>query len=960
MKFLKLILFFVLTLLPISGYCAESSTSGTGSGVVSAMASADNRMAAINSELSNLQSISKGLKYDHWAQTIIPGQPQKGLLLYQWLMYVVVFPVFAIFLIWGIIQSLNSEGSVDYVDLIKRIFIFAIFTGFGSIIFGYLAGIQSGMASIVNFVMNTDLGSISEALYEEDAAISNQIKLAISDGKEQARQQLLGSAKTQVKYKDYRKTEQTVPYAVYMMFPLASFNEGLALQNGGICYMPISDGTRKFQKAADSVNSDLNWCPKDSTLKKNLLLPFASNYAKILKDFSNYPTAAWRGNANMNQRNSFANTFKDLYGVDAALEKGGKFNMEDDAPRTEVIYSLLAKSTSVHRMEQPVLFCKAQIDLFCQNPLIDRDINIAIWKLYHDGDDSAVKNLTIDELEKKMADVTKSSNGSTKERKSLSRGEAQNFQNAVTDIIIQRAKAIGVMAPFSEGEGEDAKVLTPDQWTEKLSEKTSWWKTGWNWVCGGIASGLNAAMGVLSMPLKIIAWFLDLVASIFQRLVVGVMVILMGFLLPLQFLLANITLCAVGSKKTEGVFYANLKVCLTLALIPFMCSLLLSIFNLLMNSFYGMLSGGVGATTCGGIQAATAFGKAAVTASSAAASATLQASGIYLILIGMVLSIIQCIAMVFIALYSIRGAKLLTQGGSIAGAFGAAAAGLLAGAMLGGKFASGLGAGKALSSSMQKLAGGAGSAIDAAGQAGETDGGNGDAPGSKVAQSMGGGGGSSGSNSGTPNSVPSPAKPDSPSKDGKKTGVSGLMGSAKEQLGNMAKGAHKMGHDAKSVVGGLGGAIADSKLGRMVKNSAAGKAATKAAGKVGSLASKASSGVALGAKGISSGVSSYAQKAGAWMQAATNKVASTKTAAMFTSAGREFGDWAKDAATKAGLPTMAKNVAAGFKSGTTDTLRDISSATKQMVQNSLPAFKPQNRPTNKKGSPFSGTFDDNA
>lgn len=162
MKFLKLILFFVLTLLPISGYCAESSTSGTGSGVVSAMASADNRMAAINSELSNLQSISKGLKYDHWAQTIIPGQPQKGLLLYQWLMYVVVFPVFAIFLIWGIIQSLNSEGSVDYVDLIKRIFIFAIFTGFGSIIFGYLAGIQSGMASIVNFVMNTDLGSISD------------------------------------------------------------------------------------------------------------------------------------------------------------------------------------------------------------------------------------------------------------------------------------------------------------------------------------------------------------------------------------------------------------------------------------------------------------------------------------------------------------------------------------------------------------------------------------------------------------------------------------------------------------------------------------------------------------------------------------------------------------------------------------------------------------------------------
>ena len=918
MKFLKLILFFVLTLLPISGYCAESSTSGTGSGVVSAMASADNRMAAINSELSNLQSISKGLKYDHWAQTIIPGQPQKGLLLYQWLMYVVVFPVFAIFLIWGIIQSLNSEGSVDYVDLIKRIFIFAIFTGFGSIIFGYLAGIQSGMASIVNFVMNTDLGSISEALYEEDASISNQIKLAISDGKEQARQQLLGSAKTQVKYKDYRKTEQTVPYAVYMMFPLASFNEGLALQNGGICYMPISDGTRKFQKAADSVNSDLNWCPKDSTLKKNLLLPFASNYAKILKDFSNYPTSAWRGNANMNQRDSFANTFKDLYGVDAALEKGGKFNMEDDAPRTEVIYSLLAKSTSVHRMEQPVLFCKAQIDLFCQNPLIDRDINIAIWKLYHDGDGSAVANLTIDELEKKMADVTKSSNGSTKERKSLSRGEAQNFQNTVTDIIIQRAKAIGVMAPFSEGEGEDAKVLTPDQWTEKLSEKTSWWKTGWNWVCSGFASGLNAAMGVLTMPLKIIAWFLDLAASIVQRLIVGIMVVLMGFLLPLQFLLANITLCAVGSKKTEGVFYANLKVCLTLALIPFMCSLLLSIFNLLMNSFYGMLSGGVGATTCGGAQAVSIFSANVVGQATMASS--LASTGIYLILIGIVLSIIQIIAMVFIALYSIKGAKLLTQGGSIAGAFGAAAAGLLAGAMLGGKFAAGLGAGKALTSSLQKFAGGTGSAIDAAGQAGDVNGG-GDTPGSDVAQRMGGkpsGGSSAGNN------VPAPAKPDKPSS-GRDT--TGRTGGSNENTG-------KSGSNVTPHTEGISDSSGSGSFANGIHNKGTAQDHP-----------------------ISQG---FAKRMSKKAKGAANAIISPVKAFGATAANIKAGDSIKDAAVKAGLPRIAYRFAKGFKEGGRKSLNDISSAAKHMVQESLPAFKPQNRPTNKKGSPFSGTFDDNA
>ena len=939
MKFLKLILFFVLTLLPISGYCAESSTSGTGSGVVSAM-------AAINSELSNLQSISKGLKYDHWAQTIIPGQPQKGLLLYQWLMYVVVFPVFAIFLIWGIIQSLNSEGSVDYVDLIKRIFIFAIFTGFGSIIFGYLAGIQSGMASVVNFVMNTDLGSISEALYEEDASISNQIKLAISDGKEQARQQLLGSAKTQVKYKDYRKTEQTVPYAVYMMFPLASFNEGLALQNGGICYMPISDGTKKFQKAADSVNSDLNWCPKDSTLKKNLLLPFASNYAKILKDFSNYPTSAWRGSANMNQRDSFANTFKDLYGVDAALEKGGKFTMDDDAPRTEVIYSLLAKSTSVHRMEQPVLFCKAQIDLFCQNPLIDRDINIAIWKLYHDGDDSAVVNLTIDELEKKMADVTKSSNGSTKERKSLSRAEAQNFQNAVTDIIINRAKAIGAMTPFSEGEGEDAKILSPDQWTEKLSASTSWWKKGVAWVCGvaksAIGGAIGAATSVLSMPLKIVAWFLDLAASIFQRFVVGVMVILMGFLLPLQFLLANITLCTVGSKKTEGIFYANLKVCLTIALIPFMCSLLLGIFNLLMNSFYGMLSGGVGATTCGAAQGASIFAKSAVMATSSAVSSTLVASGIYLILIGMILSIVQCIAMVFIALYSVRGAKLLTQGGSIAGAFGAAAAGMLAGAMLGGKFAAGTAAGKALSSSLQKLAGGTGTAIDATAQAGAPDGGNAGTA-TKVAQNLGGSPGTP-SNAGN---TPSPANPDKPPKGNGDSGAgvfSAVNANGKHPDGTTSKSAD-VGDTMKNMSG-------------MPGSTDKGKGST---GLVGSMFSKAGEGISAMSKGISSGISTSAHKAGAWMQSASDKVQTSKAGTWAMAKGKNFTDWATDTAVHAGIPTMAHNFASGVKTGTKDTFHDIGSATKSMIQNSLPAFNPQFRSAKQAPrNPFRGTFDDNA
>jgi len=904
-------------------------------------------MAAINNELSNLQTISRGLKFDHWAQTIIPGQPEKGLLLYQWLMYVVVFPVFAIFLIWGIIQSLNSEGAVDYVDLIKRIFIFAIFTGFGSIIFAYLAGIQSGMASIVNFVLNTDLGSISDALYEEDASISNQIKLAISEGKEQARQQLLGSAKTQVKYKDYRDAEQTVPFAVYMMFPLASFNEGLALQNSGSCYIPISDGTRKFQKAANAVNSDLNYSPKDSSLRKSLFLPFASGYTKILKSFANYPTAAWRGGSNMNQRNAYARSFKDIYGVDASLDKGGKFEMDSGAPRTEVIYSLLAKSTSVHRMEQPILFCKAQIDLFCQNPMIDRDINIAIWKLYHDGSDSEVKDLTIDEVEQKMADVTKSSNGTVKERKSLSRGEAQNFQNEVMNIIINRAKDIGAIAPFTEGEGSDTKILTPNQWTEMISKEAGWGTKTWNWLCGAVGSAISAAASVISLPLKIIAWFLDLVASIFQRLVVGVMVVLMGFLLPLQFLLVNLTLCAVGSKKTEGVFYANLKVCLTLALIPFMCSLLLGIFNLLMNSFYGMLSGGVGATTCGAAQGASAFARAATGVASAAVTSSLGSTGVYLILIGMVLSIIQCIAMVFIALYSIKGAKLLTQGGSIAGAFGAAAAGMLAGAMLGGKFASGLGAGKALASSMQKLAGGAGSAIDAAGQAGEPEGGDPNGgPASTVAQRLGGGG-SRGSSSGSGGGVPAPANPDASAKSGngaEGSGSSGILGGAKEKLSNMAKGAKNIGGGAKSVMGSLGDSIASSRVGRKAKASAylakkseAGHMASKVAGGIGTVAHGVSSGVGTAAHGVSSCISASANKAGLWMHSAADKVSSNG----LWSGAKAFGSWASGAANKAGLPEVAHNMASGFVGGASKSLHDIGGATKQMIQNSLPAFNPK-------------------
>lgn len=731
-KLFLYILLFIGLLAPAI-LCADGGT-GTSAGSV---AKAE---YALQEELSSLESAALQTTYSHWSETIIPGNPEKGKLLYSWFMILVVYPVFGVLLIWGVVQSLHNEGYIDYGDIVKRLLLFAVFTGFSSLIFAYLSGIQNGMSRIINFVQTADIGAISDMLYAEDGSSNARLKRNISMGIEDAKSALLDAAKGQVRYKNYQNGETLAPFAVYMMFPLAVYNEGLALQDSKRGKLPSTESCLSFSKASDTINQDLSYL-SDSDTSKSLLHNFAVSYAQLINNFPKYPTAGWKGESNMRARESFQTAYQKLYGVLEVSGTDKKFDKADDAPYTEVVYSLLGETASKHRLEGAVKFCKAQIEVFIQNPLIMRDINLIVWGKYHDGDISEVESLSLEKLEEKMSEVTKvAGKDGESSVKNLSLGQIDEIRQEVANAILQRASDIGALTPAIK----DGKTYSPDAWTDYLASGDSLWDAAASLFSGAVNFVSNA---IGALPQILFGWIvniLDYIASAVQRLITFCMTWLMAIFLSLQFFLACLTSCMLGSKKTESVFYATFKVCLVLALVPFTCNLLIGVFNMIFNSAMSWLIGPPGITFAGATSIAIAGAKSAGVIAG-------NISIMPMIAIGIFCSLLQIITMFFLALYSIKAARILIQGGSIAGALAAIAGGALAAGTLAAKIGAEAFAGPAGSS----LAGAAGKAASAA--TGFSDGG-GNTPGGDG--TLGGGeGGKDNEDSGNKASIPGVADP---------------------------------------------------------------------------------------------------------------------------------------------------------------------------------------------------------
>lgn len=731
-KLFLYILLFIGLLAPAI-LCADGGT-GTSAGSV---AKAE---YALQEELSSLESAALQTTYSHWSETIIPGNPEKGKLLYSWFMILVVYPVFGVLLIWGVVQSLHNEGYIDYGDIVKRLLLFAVFTGFSSLIFAYLSGIQNGMSRIINFVQTADIGAISDMLYAEDGSSNARLKRNISMGIEDAKSALLDAAKGQVRYKNYQNGETLAPFAVYMMFPLAVYNEGLALQDSKRGKLPSTESCLSFSKASDTINQDLSYL-SDSDTSKSLLHNFAVSYAQLINNFPKYPTAGWKGESNMRARESFQTAYQKLYGVLEVSGTDKKFDKADDAPYTEVVYSLLGETASKHRLEGAVKFCKAQIEVFIQNPLIMRDINLIVWGKYHDGDISEVESLSLEKLEEKMSEVTKvAGKDGESSVKNLSLGRIDEIRQEVANAILKRAADIGALTPAIK----DGKTYSPDAWTDYLASGDSLWDAAASLFSGAVNFVSNA---IGALPQILFGWIvniLDYIASAVQRLITFCMTWLMAIFLSLQFFLACLTSCMLGSKKTESVFYATFKVCLVLALVPFTCNLLIGVFNMIFNSAMSWLIGPPGVTFAGATSIVIAGAKSAGVIAG-------NISIMPMIAIGIFCSLFQIITMVFLAVYSVKAAKILIQGGSIAGALAAVAGGALAAGTLAAKIGAEAFAGPAGSS----LAGAAGKAASAA--TGFSDGG-GNSPGGDGTPG-GGEGGKDNEGSGNKASIPGVADP---------------------------------------------------------------------------------------------------------------------------------------------------------------------------------------------------------
>ena len=247
-------------------------------------------------DLQHIYDLTNSLEFSHWAEELIPGAPEKGVLLFKIVSLTITLPLFAILLVWGIINDLQTEtmmpgvSRIDYIALGKRIFVFIVFLGFGTAIYGYLTSLQRGMHSIIEIVCSQDSEFFLKAFYKESATNQNRLTRAIAAGKEDAVNNLLNTAKELVKYKDTeRGAIRTVTRAHYMAIPLAAYNEALLLYSGDRqVSLPAGSSSKTYRNAAPCLAEYPALLSGENG--KAIRGAALSAYASILRAYPEYPT----------------------------------------------------------------------------------------------------------------------------------------------------------------------------------------------------------------------------------------------------------------------------------------------------------------------------------------------------------------------------------------------------------------------------------------------------------------------------------------------------------------------------------------------------------------------------------------------------------------------------------------------------------------------------------------------
>ena len=622
----------------------------------------------ISFDLRHIYELTDSLEYSSWAEMLIPGSPEKGILLFKIIALTVTFPIFAVLLVWGIISELKSShsGGIDYLDLAQRIIIFVIFIGFGTSIYGYMSSLQRGMHSLLEIVCSQESEFFLKAFYKEDAHTQNALTRAISAGKEDAIGKLLNTAKEIVKYKDGNTgAMRTATRAHYMALPLAAYNEALVLYGGDKSVSIPSGSSLKSYRNADVLIEEYPSLIKDDGSISKVRTRSLLGYAAILKEFSGYPMVYSK--SEHNARESLNES------ILAATQADGRQNEKNTI--SAVASSPVPKPPSDAKLAKFLLeslsnggqpnvavakFVKAQISYLCEyDPAIRQGINRILWDLYSRNPED-LDGLSIKETEEKLTKVKYASSPEEAMEHALPEGYEGILKERVSQLIIDHATIIGATRPIIK----DGEVLSPAEYLEELVREPRWYQRLWEWGSSKLQSMCSLASGSLnvigSLSHEILKFCVDILTTamlFLQKAVVYVMVIFSSYMLTLQFFAASITSCFLAHKRAESVFYTNFRICLHLALIPFMCMLLLTVFNAALNNLWSALipppNGITGGTiSAGGLLVPGAMG----------------ATGGYAMQLALIVAIFQIFGMLFLAVYSVKAAGILIKGGGMGGA----------------------------------------------------------------------------------------------------------------------------------------------------------------------------------------------------------------------------------------------------------------------------------------------------
>lgn len=631
-------------------------------------------------DLQHIYELTKSLEFTHWAEELIPGAPEKGVLLFKVVALTITLPLFGVLLVWGIINDLQSDNvmsgmsRVDYLGLAKRIFIFIIFLGFGTAIYGYMASLQHGMHSIIEIVCSQDSDFFLKAFYKESAANQNKMTRAIGAGKQEAINSLLNTAKELIKYKDEdRGAIRTVTRAHYMALPLAAYNEALLLYSGDKqVSLPSDTSLKTYKNAAAFIEEYLSLMAGDGG--NSLRAASISAYARILKAFPEYPTVYSK--TERDARASLNEAISDTISTSESAQNASNVPMIASAPNpkppsdanlAEYLLESISKNSEAN-IAVPK-FAKEQIMYLVEyDPVIRQGINRIIWELYN-RDVEELDGLSIEAAELKVAEAKCSSSPEEARKHALPANYESLLKERVSQLIIAHITVIGATKPVSDGEG----YMSPSAFLEELTRTPAWYQRIWDWGASKVQSAYSLAAGslksVVDLPQrlieKIVEYFVEFMFWI-EKIIVYVMVVIVSYILTLQFFFASITSCFVACKQTENIFYYNFKLCLHFALIPFTCMLLLTIFNVAINNMWSSL-----VPPPNGI-----VGGAGIVGAAALPAAGFAASG-YALQVALVISVFQVAGMVFLAVYSVKAAGILVRGGGVGGSLLAAAGGAL-------------------------------------------------------------------------------------------------------------------------------------------------------------------------------------------------------------------------------------------------------------------------------------------